>query len=521
MKNRVALALASLLLAGCFEVEDEWVINPDGSGKVTHRVVVEPWVPGTPGEPAQVIKKELDGSAGIAAWSDVSAKALADGRIAFKGTAYFPDVTKVDLKTGFHGLHAKRSKGGLVLTMAKHKDSPLSKTRGNPLDMFGSKKKKKKLSLAAQRKKYQRFRGFFASLFSGMKSKIVFRLPGTVDQVNNFTKASDGAYTLSLSGDALLKAIDTLAADDAFLRQGGMDGPKDAVDMGINKMLFGNKNPVRLRATGGKPLFDYKTELAAAKKQAAKLETTLGLKPKVVAPPKGEGDLSAVRLGGLRYLHSKKSFPFEFFGVKDPHVRLHLTAMLPATALEVTGGRVLTALSAGGTDLRLEQTKIERPSLDKDKRTVKFQLPLKLPPGGGKGFKEVAGYLDYAVGGKTTQVDLGFGELKKGQTGKQYSARIEKIEKGWRKGSFQLNLVLKGIKKSQVAKVSVTDAKGAVVRTDLNGGMSMMDQTHLWLLVRAAVPPKGKVVLTVYAKRTQHRAHFKLTPHDLVGLPVK
>ena len=95
----LVLSLVPFLLAGCFESKEEYVLNPDGSGKV---IIVGSFETGMPGAPpstdpkdaSKQVKELLEKSKGIDAWTNVTYEQTKEGRIAFKGTAYFPKIAE-------------------------------------------------------------------------------------------------------------------------------------------------------------------------------------------------------------------------------------------------------------------------------------------------------------------------------------------------------------------------------------------------------------------------------------------
>src|SRR3954462_11775478 len=94
----LALALA---LSGCFETKEEFTLNPDGSGKVViessfTRAGGGMFDQGNQASLEELLQTTVKGivqdAAGVEAWRDVSFRRLPDGRIYFKGTAYFRDL---------------------------------------------------------------------------------------------------------------------------------------------------------------------------------------------------------------------------------------------------------------------------------------------------------------------------------------------------------------------------------------------------------------------------------------------
>ncbi len=92
----VLAALCAVVLAGCLDLDEEYSINPDGSGKVKIKCAVAPMRFTTSKKsPEELLKSDvretLEKCGGVDAWTDVTAVQRDDGKIAFSGTAYFKD----------------------------------------------------------------------------------------------------------------------------------------------------------------------------------------------------------------------------------------------------------------------------------------------------------------------------------------------------------------------------------------------------------------------------------------------
>ena len=126
----ILLAVACLVITGCVEEKSEITLNPDGSGKVVYETTIQPV--GYQGaldlrtnsqvELYRTIGGLLTCSAGVDAWKDVSYKFVAEGEIYFKGTAYFSDISKLNIPSRYSGSHMirhteKNEKGEIVINV--------------------------------------------------------------------------------------------------------------------------------------------------------------------------------------------------------------------------------------------------------------------------------------------------------------------------------------------------------------------------------------------------------------------
>jgi hypothetical protein len=109
----MGIGLACLALAGCVEGEVVYTINPDGSSRV--KIVVITGMPVNPfGDNAGARKPEEETvddlrrravrstleSPGVAAWKDVSAEFLPNGKLKFQGTAYLKRLEDFQIQGG-------------------------------------------------------------------------------------------------------------------------------------------------------------------------------------------------------------------------------------------------------------------------------------------------------------------------------------------------------------------------------------------------------------------------------------
>ncbi|KPK50976.1 MAG: hypothetical protein AMK72_00790 [Planctomycetes bacterium SM23_25] len=299
MTRKVVTAAAVLaavaLAAGCIETKQDHTLNPDGSGKVLVEMVI-PQMPLGLGPPdgqgdgdlmaKQFVRQILDGSKGVDAWSDVRYETTQDGRTKFIGTAYFKDFAQAKLQAGqMEGISfTKDDKGGMVLLVKEQENAePATPPKELPEEQMAQR-------IQAERAQYQQMRPMVAATLGTMKMDVSFRLPGTLAEVNGFKKEPGGAVRLTFDGAQMLKALDELMADDAYVRQNVLAGEKGAggpqMDPPTREKLFGTKGPLRARVTGPfKPLFPYESEAAAARAAYPAMIERLGLNNLPAPPP--------------------------------------------------------------------------------------------------------------------------------------------------------------------------------------------------------------------------------------------
>ena len=235
----------------------------------------------------QFVKQVLDGSKGVRAWSDVRYERTEDGRTRFIGTAYFKDLSQMKLQPGkMEGISfTKDDRGGMVLSIKEQESAkPPTPPKEIPEGQMAQR-------IQAERMQYQQVRPMMATMLGTMKMDVSFRLPGTLAEVSGFKKEPSGSVRLAFDGARMLKVMDELMADDAYVRQSVLAGKKGAggspqMDQQTREKIFGAKGPLRARVTEPfKPLFPYESEVAAAQAAHAKMVERLGLDKLPAAPP--------------------------------------------------------------------------------------------------------------------------------------------------------------------------------------------------------------------------------------------
>jgi hypothetical protein len=294
----VLLAALPLVLGGCVELKQDATVNPDGSGKM----VIEIAMPAMPPmgmniggadapkpDPDMLLKsfgkKTMDEAKGVETWSDVSLGMTDDGRMKFKGTAYFKDVAKLQVgksegpSSGGGVTWVKDPKGGMTLSMSMEPDKDQPKPpAAKPAEMT-----EEQLTKAVQQAKmeWQQVKPMMQMMLTKMKIQNVFHLPGTLAEVTGFKKEADGSVSVTIEGIKVLDVMDKQMADDAYIKaaiKAGKDPVKDKPSDDVMEKAFGFKGTLSAHVTGDlKPLFDYAKESAAAKAAYPKMIEKLGL----------------------------------------------------------------------------------------------------------------------------------------------------------------------------------------------------------------------------------------------------
>lgn len=529
MKGALALGTA-LLLASCYDTEEEFTINPDGSGKVVHECSFQSVnLSNNDDDPEEALQSAIttliEKSKGVDAWSDVSFKLLDDGRMWFKGTAYFKNIDELEIENqsmlSFTWKKQDNGKAELALSFKKDNDS---KQESKAADLTPAEKAKK---LKTERAKFQQAMPMFSAMLGGLKQTTTFHLPGKVEASSNFKKASSGDLGLTFDGAKMLDALNTLVADDDWLAKNEFDTQKGpALDNELSGLLFGENAPVMASITGAtKPLFDYAAEVAAAQKQTAKLQKQLGVVS--VAPPSKGEPLKSIKVVGVRMISElDKKLDLRPFNY-DAGYTLSVLAEFAGSVLDVTDkSAVTTATASDGTSIlksdREWDLRLGSPKLSADKASAIFDINLNLPPSGAKGLKEVTGTIQYRVAGGSKKTDLGLASFEVGAKGTEFDASIEKIKDGWQKdGSKDIELKLK-LKPDDVKTVSlVVDSTSPAIELERRGYSSSGGTTRFTFNFKEGIPEKGSIVVETYDQLKSFDVPFSIENISLLGTPME
>ncbi len=519
------------LLSSCYETKQDFVINPDGSGKVTHECSFQSMQMGDEDADEQeklqaAVARIIENSKGVDAWKDVSFKSLDDGRMWFRGTAYFKKIDDLKIENqsmmGFGWKNPGGGKGELTMDFEKSDDA----AAGAKPDASKLSAEERAKKIKEERAKFKESKPMLTAMLGGMKQAARFRLPGKPGAQTNFKPGKGGTIQIEFKGEKMISTLEKLMADDEWLMKNGFDAQSPPeMDAVLAEGLFGEKAPVKAAVTDAtEPLFDYAAEVAAARKQADELKKKLGV-VSVAAPAKG-GKLKSIQVVGVRIcrkLDKKLDLrPFNY----DAGYTLAVLAEFPGSVLGVTDKSTLTsATSSDGKSLlkgdRDWDKRLGFPNLSADKASALFDVELAMPAAGVTGLKEVSGVIEYRVAGGSKEVDLGLKSLKAGEKGSELGATIENIKNGWQNdGSKDLELKVKMNSDDLKAAYLVADGTRTELKRSGYSG-SANTTTFTFSSDKKGFPEKGNIILEIHDKVEVFKTPFKLENLDLLGMPAK
>jgi hypothetical protein len=524
---RILGGLAVLLLAGCFETKQEFTLNPDGSGKVVHESTFQEVDFGSQGAtPERALKKAVAGilehAKGVEAWQDVSYQRLEDGRIHFKGTAYFKNLAEFDMPNQtmlhFNWQVGPDGKGG-VLTLRQTKEDSAKAKKSAAASLTPEERAKK---LREDRTKFQQSKPMFAGIFGSMRHEAVFHLPGKASGPSAFETGADGSQRLVFDGNRMLEVMEKLIMDDTWMAEhGDREGQLPEADEMMGRLMFGAKGPVRVTVPAvGPAAFDYAAAVTAASATLPALQAELGARAATPPPAQGEA-MKAVRIVGARFI-TEKDDARELQPFNGP-VGLTLAVVLemPGSILSTNSDEsgLDTAVADDGADLMPEESdrQFSFPRISSDQSAVMLEIPLKLPAASARGLKELSGHLNYTVSAGTKEIDLGLRSLKAGSEGTKLDARLEELSVDGDTTELQLHLEMEpsGLKALYLVN---GDRKTELKSSGYN---SSGGSTSFRFTSSQPVPPKGHLVAEVHDQLHSFTAPFKLENITFLGAPLQ
>jgi hypothetical protein len=513
-----------------------------------------------PSDPQAELKKSvreiLSKSAGVDAWKDVSYKVTDDGRMYFKGTAYFPDINGLSIRSpnissDMMRLSFTRNGLGEITIEIKGQEQPGAANAPQTALPAPAVPEEKLGELIQQAKvQYQQSRAMIQGVFSGLKVETILHLPGQIKEVSNFERIDDSTVRLAFDGAKTLRIVDRIMQDDDWLREQirtGKDpmssGPES--DLMLNEMLFGQRAPIRVVVAGtAKPLFDYSTEAAAAKTNYTSMLGELGLggvvspgTPEVEkppseaiiteitppAPPEEETGMKVV-VGGVRLVRLSDFVRGIMPLGQSNGYTLSLIAELPAPVVKVSGGKIEKAMTDTGKELLPKDQwsrKIRFPTLAGDGKTVVFDVELLLPDEGARGLEEVSGTLEYLTAGGSREADLGAIAFEVGAKGDAYGAVVSSIEADpWQNNATMLGLRL-DLPAEAIKSVEFYADSGAKLDISQRGSASIGGTTTLKFSIKDQLPKSARVVLNVFDELKKDQIPFRIRNISLTGQPMR
>lgn len=507
MRTRLVLfVISGLLLTACFEVEQTYTLNPDGSGKVVHQVRRADII--GQGEDAlpQMLQSQTGEASGVRAWSDVETFIDDDGFLVFRGVAYFDDLNTLGLVDGEalrFGWELDGSDGRLYL--ATRPGGDLGEA---PPDLDQQ--------VTKMRQEWNQSRAMMQGVIGGVSWKATFALPGTIERVSDLQR-SGSTVSIEMNGSDYFEALDELMTSDdmlvAMVRSGWDDDSGEMPPMLMEK-LYGDDG-VFAALTVSAPLFDYDAESQTAAAAQEAMMADLGPAVEPAAPPAKGGALESARVIQASYTTDEKYS----YGMVGGNITVLIE--FPGSVTGAESGVLKVVRSSDGTDLlptdgwRRELSV----SFDPGEPTVaRFDVPTMTPPPESNGFSEISGTVTYISAMGQDEEILLFDGLETGAAGNALGATIRSIEPGYSENTEVLDIEL-AIPREQLVEIRFLDSSGNLLETQ-DQGTSWYDESVTKSYYRDGTFPRdGRVVAVVRTDLQSFVTDFSVTDVDLLGRP--
>ena len=550
-----AAAVLLAAAAGCIQEKSEYVLNPDGSGKVVHEVLYTPLQINVRSDPnllrRQVydeVRTIMDGSEGIAVWKDAMYRLTDQGQIQFKGTAYFPDITKLQIRAGSfresmkldYGMDAS---GRIAMTICAH-HGPQEPNDGPPQAVeLTDQELQERIRL--ERLQFNSRKPTMVQIFGNLMIERTFHLPGQVGQISNFKAIGPRGVQLTLRGTDVIAAMEKTLADEQWLssqiragRQPLQQGPDELT---FNELVFGQRKPVRVvLKEQASPQFDYAAEVAAARQAAPAMYAALfgadGAPPAAVpvsppvapvpapqtAVPEMSGD-SHVRIAGVQLIsYSDSDRGIRPFG-QDSGYALSLVVELPDANVEVVDGQLNKAVTDAGQDLLGSAgMAIPHMRLSKDGKAVAFEVRLASPDGTARGLKELSGCVRYLKAAGIKTIDHGTMDFKEGGRSQSTGISIRSLRTpNWDPGYAHMDLSV-DLLRGSVKEVRYYGPDGSPIKVSPAGASYSQGRVlSMAFKTQEQFPANGRIVFDVLDDVKQHELPFRLANVSLTGGPMR
>ncbi len=556
-----------LLAAGCLQSDEEFTLNPDGSGKVTVSLRTLPMnlfirlgpdqdsVPDFDLLARQEAGRTLTRAQGVEAWKDVSYGLGEDGWFWLKGTAYFKDVNtyrtdgsgemgQASAQTGLAATikFAKTADGGCELRMEKKEDGGKAPEKASTLTA-----EEVKAKVRFEKMKFAAVQPRLAAMMGDFKIKRTYHLPGAAAEVEGFTPgATPDTVIFAFDGDSLQKAMTQAAKDDALWEaevRKAPRGPGDGMQIFGSLAPWAKVLPKAVVKGGAKPQFDYAAEVAAAKPDWQKMRADLqavtdqgmnasssrtaaagGKAGAAAAPPAATAaelakPLQNVRLSriSLELLKENWRGNNKVEMTEGDSYDLTLYADVPPGVIQVTKATLEAADTATGVSLLKEHQNTHAYKSNPNGNTVQISCSLKLPPPDAVSIKEIRGTLTLMGSNGTREEDLGLVETKKDAKGEKRNLLVRKAET--QNGQVQLEFELEADRK-ELAELKILDENGNKLNF-FNAGEGSSNRKLTRTLISQgkpeALPAKVRVIAVIRNEVQEVSAPFSIKDVPVYG----
>ena len=284
MKNLkyILTIMMVMIISSCFQSEEIYMLNPDGSAKI--KVMQRSPINVFGNKKGEQLKQDilskvrdfLYDAEGVEAWTDFEYEISPDSsRIELRGTAYVPDISKLEGEAfGFsfgHELQDGGDRGKLFVIDKDKKDEPgIEERQEEPLKPVEKMTEEEiEAEIENMKTEYNSFRGMAQMMLGTMEVMTIVDLPGEIVDLNGFQRLNDRSVEFGFKGEKVLKKLDSMTSQEGFWREQVMSGDRlfsDDMEMEkVIQVMFGTSEPPHVVYENDGKMFDYKKEIEKAK----------------------------------------------------------------------------------------------------------------------------------------------------------------------------------------------------------------------------------------------------------------
>lgn len=233
------IGLFFMFLTSCVETHQDYYINENGAGKVKIEATMAQggqmdFKSNNKGEGnteedrekmVEKVKKIVNKSEGIEAWKDVTYELDAEGRIVFKGTAYFPDIRKIDLEeipqipvTEYNEDRIRWTMEGM--DSGEMDFDQMSREKSDKTEKQADLSEEEVQEIMTQMKsEYSKFSKIMGMAMRIFEVEATYHFPYKIKDVTNMEQVDKRAAVGRLDGDEILNGYDDLMEDEERLKK--------------------------------------------------------------------------------------------------------------------------------------------------------------------------------------------------------------------------------------------------------------------------------------------------------------
>ncbi|MFI4912742.1 MAG: hypothetical protein ACIAQZ_13840 [Sedimentisphaeraceae bacterium JB056] len=554
MKKFIFLSLIAMIMAGCLEVEEDYYINPDGSGKLITKTVIFEDTAGMMGsqynvksseELAKKIAQEMlsqyktgtdTDSDDYLYISDMEYGQADTGTYYVNATIYFSDVNLTLENNDIQVFSAgENSEGQFILAVVNDTTEERElKEEKDQADIDEEKLKLKAEQIKAQLNTSKTSAEMYLKSF---KSSSKYHFAGNIVSYDGFD-LTDNTLSLNLTGKEILGNIDKLVNDDSKLMQlAASETSSPYEDTAIMSELMFGKSTIQFTGEkdDSKPAFDFSEEIEKAKiahegymkelelDSANLSDTTTEIKTANMPEIKNVG-LVAISAINKPYRKEEKQndhfYNISSYDMDEPGIRLTLCIELTNEIADTGLTKFEQIIDDKGNILSVIDS-YNTPSASKDRKNILVSQKFKgLPSEDAAYFKNIKGTITCQAMNEPRMVELGEISVIENAKSENGTLSIESLYEGGYgdNGSMQLKI---NYDKAKIIDIQIFDTLGTEINCSYQKMYGHNNIYSTYINFEQNYPDTLLVKAVVVDGTKEIELPFETGPVDFNGNPVE